>query len=109
MKKTLLAVVLCLGCAVLAAQAAEKKASAAKAPVAKAAQAADAKAELLDINTATVDQLKNLTGIGDAYAAKIVAGRPYKAKTDLTKKKILPAATYAKIKDKIIAKQAAAK
>jgi competence protein ComEA len=59
--------------------------------------------ELLDINTASAAQLKALPGMGDAYVARIVAGRPYTAKNQLTKRGILPAEAYDKIKPLIIA------
>ena len=59
----------------------------------------------LDLNTASEADLKMIPGIGDAYAKKIVQNRPYKRKDELVQKKVLPKATYDKIKDHVIAKQ----
>jgi competence protein ComEA len=71
---------------------------------AKPATTQTAEADKLDINTATADQLKALKGVGDAYSKRIIAGRPYTAKNQLTSRGILPAATYDGIKDQIIAR-----
>jgi DNA uptake protein ComE-like DNA-binding protein len=75
----------------------------ATAPQQTIAEKIAASKDLLDINTATPAQLKALPGMGDAYVQRVIAGRPYTAKNQLTTRGILPAAAYEKIKEQIIA------
>jgi DNA uptake protein ComE-like DNA-binding protein len=84
---------------------AAKKADTTKADAKKADAKSTAKAEPMDINSASEQELASLPGIGEARAKAIVKGRPYKGKNELKDKKIIPAKTYAEIQDKIIAKQ----
>jgi competence protein ComEA len=113
-RKVLLALYLCAAAAFATPCSAQAVQSAVPnntnpAPTAKPAKAKPAAKstakQLLDINTATEDELRALKGIGDIRAANIIKNRPYKGKDELVQKNIIPAAVYAGIKDKIIAKQ----
>lgn len=90
----------------VAAKVAETK-DAAKTKAAATKAAAKAKLEPVDINTATEAELKAIPGVGDAYAARIIAGRPYAKKDQLKSRNILPGPVYDQVKDNIVAKQPA--
>ena len=107
MLRTLLSVtliVLCLG-SFANADAAQTKKKAAT-PAASGATTAKPSATLIDLNTATKAELMTLPGIGDVLAGKIMSGRPYQRKDQLVSKKVIPSATYDKIKDQVIARNA---
>ena len=103
--RRLISSVLLVLCLALAAPAQAPKKAPADSKKSATTKSTAKSADLVDINHASLDQLKALPGIGDVYSQKIIDNRPYANKTQLVSRKVVPQATYNKIKDLVIAKQ----
>jgi competence protein ComEA len=68
-------------------------------------KASTSSTKLIDLNSASREEIESLPGIGKVYSQKIINGRPYTNKRQLVSKGIIPQATYDKLSALVIARQ----